>query len=254
MDYNKNALIFGLLVVMLLPSALANNTTTTPGFEPTIEFSDLLAIENGLPIGLNFDSNKFLIYGIDIPEDTVRWISFSGNSPLEIYSVVIQVSSLYSPPGLSTAYVLRDCLSENTTTKINLTTVFMNQDIWTPNAYTFFSIPVYRRGTVNLPAQVPDDVEWLTSCKFTAKGDDLHLSAYILPKLSPNLQVVDPNPSLSNFLGKNSTSGVRGLLNVGFDIVGMMLIILGIVILSLLIVFTWKMFEYFASRLKTQNE
>jgi len=246
MDGYKNVGLIGLLLLCLAVPSVA------------MSLDELYVNEGGEYIGLNFAENKFLTFGGNLYDGQSRTMYFEGFNKLEAYTVVLQISSLYDEPGSTSDYLERSCLGDpfnGTPQIVNLTSVFWGQQYWITKGYTFMQVDIPQQP--EFESEVFGNITstfWFTACNLTMHGTDVKLLAYIIPTTNSIDNFATPNQDLADFVGNSSTAGVRGIVNVGFDIVGMQLIICCLLILAFLLIYTAKLFEWFAEHIKVNNE
>ena len=94
-------------------------------------------------------------------------------------------------------------------------------------------------------------------CSLTAIGQDLFVTAYLLPldyledtPANSHSNFDLPNENLANIVGRDSQTGIRGLINSGFTLLNMMLMIMAVIFFVTIIIILYKVFQYFATRPK----
>lgn len=121
---------------------------------------------------------------------------------------------------------------------------------WESNGYAIHTFAIRDRNPEVDEDRAEERPLWVSTCEIGIDGEDVLIGYYIVPRLYPDLNFPSPNPSLEGIVGQDEHSGVRDILNAGFDIFFILIIITQVVLFSIVIVFIWKMFEFFASRLR----
>jgi hypothetical protein len=81
-------------------------------------------------------------------------------------------------------------------------------------------------------------------CILDSSGQDLQVTLYHIPETQSA-----PVPSSSV---ENIVQSISNVIQAGFDILQLMIIITGMLLLFFLIVFTWKIFEFFIRRVRAR--
>lgn len=232
MDYIKNVLI-ALIVLSLVTIASAQYTTDGYGHK-TLDYATLRMV------GL----------GVYIPNGTTKEIYTRANNHLEPSKVILEVIP-YNEAGLITTNLTINCSNINTT--VNLS----SYDTWLDSDVAYIEIPtIYPYETTIRPSSDNVTAEGQV-CGLTPGGQALFITSYLLPQdfieqpsISDNYDFSTPNQPLANIVGIDGETGIRGLLNSGFVLLNMMIMIMAFIFFVTIIVIFYKILQYFASRPK----
>jgi hypothetical protein len=258
LDNNKNVIILGLLVVMLLPMCLG----------------DAFIYDSiGNRIDLNYADYNFVSIGSNLPNtngSTVsdfRFAVFSSIWPSSEWSTFrnlyakIRSENYY---GNATAILRYACSPQNISTNI---TIADFSNTWTTQGFAWIVLPYnfIPLGTQTIGNTTINTTSgfYMSKCDFNVLNDNATIQIYHTPLITiNNRDFPSPNLNLANFIGAktidvNGTThitGTRGIINAGFDILDLMLIITSMFIFIFFMIFTYIAFEYFISLLKVKEE
>jgi len=155
---------------------------------------------------------------------------------------------------------------------------------WTTTGIVFIPVSLNLLNTTDFIGQITTQSDWFAGCVAVATNQDIALVMYASPALEYIPWTCEyayddegfgfcqvPSESLANIVGicmaddgdmanplrnrkpsddydgscDGTETGMRGLINIGFSLFNIMLIITIVVGLMYLIVLTWKIFEYF---------
>ncbi len=217
-------------------------------------------------VNLDYTNYKFVSMGTDLIGGYPQYVSLTSWVPIIDNQVYIRLSS-HHYYGSPIAVLRQSCYPSNeniTYADVNLSQVSAT---WESNGYAFFPLstafipPLTLSPTGDITNASTNGI-YALSCKFTLFQDNATLQLYASPKTTSDKVFPIPNTDLANLIGTrtidiNGTThitGVRSLINAGFDIMDLMLILTSMFIFVFFLIFTYIMFEYFISLLKVREE
>jgi hypothetical protein len=217
MDYNKNIIIIGLLVLLISPLATAYMYAHSPSGN----------------LDVNYDTNLWSFTRF-LDENSTTTLSFASSYNITNPFTVLKITRL--PGDSNTAGLLTiDCGNVNVSKTYNLSAV----DSWVDEGFRVFSIPsTYIPYNTDNTSRVQYQV-----CDITLTSASAYLSLYAEPYPSLFQIQSGQDPSLANMV-----AGTRNIMTSGFVLLDMLIMITALVFFAVLIVFLWKLFEYFVSR------
>jgi len=235
MDFTKNVVMLSLLALVLMPLASSEYTIDTFG-------------KKIMP----YDTAQLVGMGMKYTNATTAWIAFRSSNALEQHTLTFEIMPYFGQaPGDTTLTVF--CNYGNST-DFNLSTIAS----WYLEGYAYVDVQTIHNDSSFLTLTPQDNATQESQyCALTANGQDLFITAYASPvAITESSKVIDkydfktPNTQLESVVGIDSNSGLRGLILSGFMILNLLIIITVVYFLVIIIVFTWKIFEYFVTRLR----
>jgi len=202
-----------LIAVLMLPTVASASTILTSEYD--IDFSQVEWVGTSFDVD-DGDTSYFFMAGKGIPQTgiVVRVIPRYGGTPLA---------------GTTLDYICGD-FSTTFVTDLNGT-------YWLTDGYYVDGQSVFIEGSDT----------WTSvggNCSMTASGQNLTVTVYDIP----TVQYTEvPSASLESIVQTTSS-----IIQAGFDILVLMLIITGMLFIFFLVIFTWKIFEYFIRRVRAR--
>jgi hypothetical protein len=179
---------------------------------------------------INFEDVEWVGTSVTIPDTEARHVFLSGKGiPGE--GIGIRMSPTQGNSPLNNTYLTLACGNFSTDLVGNATST------WSSKSYA----------VILWPSIVSGSSTWSTTgdyCIATAQGQDLEVTFYHLPQ-AQYAQV--PSVPLENIVVTAS-----GITQAAFDLLQLMLIIFAMLLLFFLIIFTWKVFEFFIRRVRAR--
>lgn len=238
----KLSILTGLFVLCLLIQATAltfydeGYDTNDLNFNATVTPSVGFKLVDGVPTTVNL---RLFNYWLDQDPPSIKVVPYPATASPE-YSTNLSIS----------------CDSQNNAN-------------WELSAGNNWLLASWARGWIGMSAgdinqtitsnQEASAIRSSNNCTFTAEGQDLFVSFYF-PLYSYDIYEAQntnttkegvfkvPNQALNNI-----TKGMSNILNSGFELAEMLLIVSGMIIFFFVIVFVWKLIEYFASRISRRE-
>ena len=235
MDYNKNLIIIGILLLSVAPIAIATPITTDDyGFQT-----------------LDYSSYDFLGYSTSLPDNTTTYIYYKTNTYLSEYNFYLKFQPANgNPPDVVNVTIGCHNVSSYT---FNIS----DADTWYVNQYAIVPLPLATGDTVSI-GELSNRTTLSNYCEILPDGQDLFVTLYVISTAEVQLPfftaVREPSTPLADIVGRDANSGTRGLLNSGFVLMSMLIMIGGLYFITIFIIFTWKVFEYFATALKRNEQ
>jgi len=257
-DNIKDALILGLLAVMLLPMCLGNAFIyDSVGNRIDLDYAnyDFVSIGSNLPNipGGTISDFRFVIF-------SSLWPSSESSTFRNLYAK-ISSENYY---GNATAILRYACSPQNVSTNI---TIADFSNTWEAQGFAWIVLPYnfIPLGTLivgNITANTTAGF-YMSKCDFSVLNDNATIQIYHTPLTTINTRdFSSPNTDLANLIGSrtidtNGTThitGTRGIISAGFDIMDLMLILTSMFLSIFFLIFTYILFEFFISLLKVKEE
>jgi len=247
MDINKNHIKGTLVILVLLAFLPLGSAAAGSEFWDGIEFSEL-----------DFIDHRFYTYGTFLEDGIPEDVQIQGNIELEsiegypnadgiIFWKIVAVDANGNPTGTgNTNAELQNIylFSYNLQTGLGQSTWLNDGYVWYVDLIGDFSV---------------DTSDWIEQNIFTITGQDhVHMEGYIPvvtwtipPQTCTDLEngTNCPNTALAGIANET-----ENLIMSGFDIFNLMIIITGMMFLFFIIVFFWKLLEYFITRVALRRE
>jgi hypothetical protein len=163
----------------------------------------------------------------------------------ELKSYTMYISPVSNSPPLNNTTFYYNCLgsSENLTLSERIG--------WNDNGFAIILVnllPGYEDQIINSKNNEEDYILNSNTCTFAIYGQEVYLSILTLPKFSQaDLSgfFTTPDDAMGQLVTRTTDT-----LTSSFDIIKMLLVITGFILTMFLLVFVWKLLEYFVSRVK----
>lgn len=199
-------------------------------------------------VDVNHEEEKFITATTPLDDGEYTYLFAKGTSILNYENLIIKAIDNDSAHGSNTQLTF-DCSGYNESNDWNIS----NDKLWQDQGYSIYQLPVLFRSTSDYAGFTFDrDMVWIIMCNVSVSGDDIYLQSYISPRSSRYVEEDFPTPSqpLSDLVGTDRNAGMRGILNIGFDIFAILIMITALVVLMYIFVMLWKLFEFFADKVK----
>jgi hypothetical protein len=246
MDFRKS--VIGLLALLTLLAILPLGSALT-------EESFKAMWEDGEPFThLNYLDYDW--YAADMAVDDGEWeiLALFGNLNLDEEIVFIKIFAADGGPGASGATLdVEDIYGSASYDLENWqSTVFgdtYTQDTWTTAGYVWINNDVdWPEGKVYVDGYLDIGFDWLDNLNLSVSGEDIRVVAYVPVETWTIPPGTYPDESMANLVIETDD-----ILMAAFDVFQLMIIITAIVMFFFVLVFLWKIFEYFVTQARMRT-
>lgn len=236
MDFIKNVGLILLLLALL-------GTAQAESWEDYVIWN-----ENGYYEDVDY-SKFFLAQRMSIQPNEWNKIIADGSEYLALSSVLMKVESINAHPSIETNLTL-NCFNETNITNIALT--LTNIPTWNTEKYVMFSLPIaYNLSKTNPPFK--RDAKWLMNCELYITTINASVELYLPIRTTWFSEVgTYPSDSLASLVGEKNITGTRGILNTGFDLFGIMILISVMIMFFFIVIIIYKVFRYLVNELNNK--